>query len=135
MWWQRRLWWLCDDHERGASALELALVTPVFLLLIFTFVQAVLLWHGRDVIRAIADHVGREIRACHSRTCGKKNITGNDACNQTPSPPNGYAKEQAEAYWRVLDPGKMVHGIEAGDPAWPSETNTNVVSVTVTGKV
>lgn len=48
--------------ERGASAVEIAVLMPVFLTLIFMLVQAGLYYHAQNITQAVAQHTARTIR-------------------------------------------------------------------------
>jgi Flp pilus assembly protein TadG len=50
-------------RERGSSAIELVLVTPVLIALVFTVIQAALVWHARHVALAAAQQGDRIARA------------------------------------------------------------------------
>lgn len=52
--------------DRGAGALEFALITPIFMALAFMVVQAGLYWEARNVLNAIADDTGSMVRASTS---------------------------------------------------------------------
>jgi hypothetical protein len=53
-------------EDRGAGALEFALITPIFMTLAFMVVQAGLYWEARNVLNAIADDTGAVVRATTS---------------------------------------------------------------------
>lgn len=50
----RRRRWLAGDGERGSAAIELAILFPVFLVLILLGVQSALIFYGRTVALAAA---------------------------------------------------------------------------------
>ncbi|HVX43781.1 MAG TPA: TadE family protein [Mycobacteriales bacterium] len=50
-------------EDRGAGALEFALITPIFITLAFIVVQAGLYWEARNVLDSIADDTGSMVRA------------------------------------------------------------------------
>lgn len=52
--------------DRGAGALEFALIAPMFLALAFLIVQAGLLWEAHNVLNAIANDAGRTARSYQS---------------------------------------------------------------------
>jgi Flp pilus assembly protein TadG len=49
--------------ERGSTSLEFAMLSLVFLLLVFMTVQAALYYHARNVVKAEAEGVARTVRA------------------------------------------------------------------------
>jgi Flp pilus assembly protein TadG len=53
---------LGSDRERGVSAIEFAMLMPVFLPLIFLLVQAGLYYHAVNVTHAVAQTTARVIR-------------------------------------------------------------------------
>jgi Flp pilus assembly protein TadG len=50
-------------RERGSTSLEFAMLSVVFLLLVFLTVQAALYYHARNVVKAEAEGVARAVRA------------------------------------------------------------------------
>jgi Flp pilus assembly protein TadG len=52
-----------DGRERGSTSLEFAMLSVVFLLLVFLIVQAALYYHARNVVKAEAEGVARAVRA------------------------------------------------------------------------
>ncbi len=48
--------------QRGASAIELALYTPLMFLIIFVIVQFTLTWHGNQIASSAARQAAREAR-------------------------------------------------------------------------
>ena len=52
-----------DQRDRGSTSLEFALLSLVFLFLVFLVVQAALYFHARNVIKAEAEGVARAVRA------------------------------------------------------------------------
>jgi len=51
-----------SDAERGVSAVEFAMLMPIFLPLIFLLVQAGLYFHASNVTQAVAQTTGRVLR-------------------------------------------------------------------------
>jgi Flp pilus assembly protein TadG len=51
-----------DDRERGVSAVEFAVLMPVFLPLIFLLIQAGLYYHAVNVTQAVAQTTARVVR-------------------------------------------------------------------------
>lgn len=66
MWWRLTLWRLTWRRgrrtERGASVIELSIVAPVFLLLIFTLVQGALLLYARNIALSAAREGVSDVR-------------------------------------------------------------------------
>lgn len=52
-----------DRRDRGSTSLEFALLSLVFLFLVFLVVQSALYFHARNVIKAEAEGVARSVRA------------------------------------------------------------------------
>lgn len=52
-----------DERDRGSTSLEFALLSLVFLFLVFLVVQSALYFHARNVIKAEAEGVARSVRA------------------------------------------------------------------------
>lgn len=50
-------------RDRGSTSLEFALLSLVFLFLVFLVVQAALYFHARNVVKAEAEGVARTVRA------------------------------------------------------------------------
>lgn len=61
MWWRLTLW-RGRRTERGASVIELSIVAPVFLLLIFTLVQGALLLYARNIALSAAREGVSDVR-------------------------------------------------------------------------
>lgn len=49
-------------NDRGSSAIELVLVTPVLIALVFGLIQTALVWNARHTVSAAAQHGAREAR-------------------------------------------------------------------------
>jgi len=56
----------CCRDDRGAGALEFALITPVFMVLAFLVVQAGLYWEAQNVLNSVAVDTGRSARSYQS---------------------------------------------------------------------
>lgn len=61
MWWRLTLW-RGRRTERGASVIELSIVAPVFLLLIFTLIQGALLLYARNIALSAAREGVSDVR-------------------------------------------------------------------------
>lgn len=61
MWW-RLVLWRGRRTERGASVIELSIVAPVFLLLIFTLIQGALLLYARNIALSAAREGVSDVR-------------------------------------------------------------------------
>jgi Flp pilus assembly protein TadG len=85
-----------DRRERGSTSLEFAMLSIVFLLLVFLTVQAALYYHARNVVKAEAEGTARAVRAYPS------NVRLEDS---VPSPDRVQALAQASALaqWQLLD--------------------------------
>jgi Flp pilus assembly protein TadG len=59
---RHRRWGRRSGRERGASALEMAILTPAMLLLIMAIIQAALWFHARQVALAAAQEGARVLR-------------------------------------------------------------------------
>ena len=86
------------SSDRGSTALEFAVLSVAFLLLVFLVVQAALYYHARNVIKAEAEGVARAVRAYPATATGALR-------DQVPQPAEVQQLAQAEAakQWRVLD--------------------------------
>ena len=62
----RRCRWRHRAHERGSSALELAIVFPVTLFMVFGIIQFGVWYHAADVARAAAQEGARAASVYHS---------------------------------------------------------------------
>ncbi len=84
--------------ERGSTALEFAVLSVAFLMLVFLVVQAALYYHARNVIKAEAEGVARALRAYPATATGPLR-------DQVPSPGQVQALAETEAInqWRILD--------------------------------
>jgi Flp pilus assembly protein TadG len=112
--------------DRGSTALEFAVLSVAFLLLVFLVVQAALYYHARNVIKAEAEGVARAVRAYPSTATGPLR-------DQVPPPGQVQALAQAEAsrQWQILD--------NSGDTTSAPEVQAGVVGfdqvrVTVSAK-
>jgi Flp pilus assembly protein TadG len=89
------------DRERGVSAVEFAVLMPVFLPLIFLLVQAGLYYHAVNVTHAVAQTTARVIRT-YPGNPGQAPVT------QVPS--GGQLQPQAQRVavetWEALDANK-----------------------------
>lgn len=87
-----------ERRDRGSTTLEFAMLSVVFLLLVFLIVQAALYFHARNVIKAEAEGAARAVRAYP--------VTATDAPRDT-VPPQSKITELADAaarhQWKLLD--------------------------------
>jgi TadE-like protein len=92
---------LGSDRERGVSAVEFAVLMPVFLPLIFLLVQAGLYYHAVNVTHAVAQTTARVIRT-YPGGVGQAPVT------QVPD--EGVLQPQADRVavetWQALDANK-----------------------------
>jgi Flp pilus assembly protein TadG len=92
---------LGSDRERGVSAVEFAVLMPVFLPLIFLLVQAGLYYHAVNVTHAVAQTTGRVIRT-YPGGAGQAPVTT--------LPSQGDLQAQADRVsvetWQALDANK-----------------------------
>ena len=86
--------------ERGSTALEFAVLSVAFLLLVFFVVQAALYYHARNVVKAEAEAVARAVRAYPARAAGA-------LADQVPPPDQlqQLARTEAARQWQILDNG------------------------------
>lgn len=56
------MWWRGRRTQRGASAIELSIVAPLFLLLIFTLIQGALLLYARNIALSAAREGVSDVR-------------------------------------------------------------------------
>ena len=87
-----------DRQERGSTSLEFAMLSVVFLALVFFVVQAALYYHARNVVKAEAEGVARAVRAYPT------NVQLED---QVPSAAQveALARTAAREQWQRLDGG------------------------------
>ncbi|HEV7655768.1 MAG TPA: TadE/TadG family type IV pilus assembly protein [Mycobacteriales bacterium] len=83
-------------QERGSTSLEFAMLSVVFLLLVFLTVQAALYYHARNVIKAEAEGTARAVRAYPS------NVQLEDSV-PSPAQVQALAQSSALAQWQLLD--------------------------------
>ena len=88
------------SSDRGSTALEFAVLSVAFLLLVFFVVQAALYYHARNVIKAEAEGVARAVRAYPATATGPLR-------DQVPPPAQVQELAQTEAtrQWHILDNG------------------------------
>ena len=112
--------------DRGSTALEFAVLSVAFLMIVFFVVQAALYYHARNVIKAEAEGVARAIRAYPATATGPLR-------DQVPSQPQvqELARTEAARQWRILDNG----GDTTSAPAARAEVvGFDQVRVTVSAK-
>jgi hypothetical protein len=90
-----------DDRERGVSAVEFAMLMPVFLPLIFLLVQAGLYYHAVNVTHAVAQTTARVIRT-YPGGVGQAPVTRVPTGGEL----EPRANEVAVATWEALDANK-----------------------------
>lgn len=87
-----------ERRERGSTTLEFAMLSVVFLLLVFLIVQAALFYHARNVIKAEAEGTARAVRAYPA--------TATQALRDKVPPAakvQALADIEARKQWRILD--------------------------------
>ncbi|HVQ93906.1 MAG TPA: TadE/TadG family type IV pilus assembly protein [Mycobacteriales bacterium] len=92
---------LGEDRERGVSAVEFAMLMPVFLPLIFLLVQAGLYYHAVNVTHAVAQTTARVIRT-YPGGVGQAPVTRVPTRGEL----EPRAREVAVATWETLDANK-----------------------------
>lgn len=105
--------------ERAVSAIEMSIVAPVFLLLIFSVVQGALWFYGRNVALTAAREGASHLRLAAS--AGSVEASGYEAV----------AEETAEAYASEVG---MLHGADAVAMTGMGE-GEDYAQVTVTGTI
>jgi Flp pilus assembly protein TadG len=109
------------DRERGASAVEFAMIMPVFLPLIFLLVQAGLYFHAVNVTQAVAQTTSRVLRTLPA---------GQASDTQTLLPDQGTlnadAQRVATETWQSLDANKTSSEPQATADIVPVENELNV---------
>lgn len=113
------------DHDRGSSAIELVLVTPLMILLVFGLIQAGLVWNARHVVDAAAQHGAREARTATALTAAISTATVPDGTL------NPASDEQLRA--STLAFLRQIGGRGLADPAVSVRRDGSFVTVTVTG--
>lgn len=88
------------SSDRGSTALEFAVLSVAFLLLVFFVVQAALYYHARNVVKAEAEGIARAVRAYPATASGALR-------DQVPPPyqVQELARTEAARQWRILDNG------------------------------
>jgi Flp pilus assembly protein TadG len=87
-------------RDSGSTAVEFAVLSVAFLVLVFLAVQAALYYHARNVVKAIAEESARAARAWPSGT-------GESTVDRIPGLAIVQSRADAEAHrqWRILDRG------------------------------
>ncbi|HYT10742.1 MAG TPA: TadE family protein [Mycobacteriales bacterium] len=85
-------------RDSGSTALEFAVLSVAFLVLVFLVVQAALYYHARNVVKAIAEESARAARAQPAGAGGR-------TVDRIPGPEviEIRAEEEARRQWRLLD--------------------------------
>jgi Flp pilus assembly protein TadG len=129
---------LGNDRERGVSAVEFAVLMPVFLPLIFLLVQAGLYFHAVNVIQAVAQTTGRVIRT-YPGSPGQADPTPGSPGQADPTtvlPTQRQLQDQASRVavetWQQLDANKTAEQPVAAVDL-PLD-GTNQVTVTITSR-
>ena len=115
-----------DRGERGSTALEFAVLSVAFLLIVFFVVQAALYYHARNVVKAEAEGAARAVRAYPATATGplRYEVPPPDRVRQL-------ARDEAAKQWRILDNG----GDTTSAPEADAEVvDFNQVRVTVSAK-
>jgi Flp pilus assembly protein TadG len=88
--------------DRGASAVEMAVLMPVFMFLILVLVQAGLYYHARNVADAVAQSAARQVRS-YPGEAGTvvRDVPGNGEIKSR-------AVEEAQNAWVALDNGNAL---------------------------
>ncbi len=106
------------DGERGSAAVELVLITPVLIALIFGVAQTALVWHARNLVTAAAQQGARLARAETATTSATSRVSAGA---------DQLVTDQTLSYLRQLSGGLLSH---------PQVTLTRIsgfVTVTVSG--
>lgn len=104
--------------ERGSSALELVLLTPLLIALVFGLIQTALLWNDRHLVGAAAQHGARLARS-------------SVALQPLGATPSAAADEAVrESTLRFLN---QTGGQSLGDPTVTVSRTGQYVTVTVSG--
>ncbi len=85
-----------DERDRGSTSLEFALLSLVFLFLVFMVVQAALYFHARNVIKAEAEGVARAVRAYPTTAQLEDTVP-------TQAQVRALAQTSAREQWELLD--------------------------------
>ena len=67
-----------DPRDRGSSAIELVLITPVLIALVFGLIQTALVWNARHTVSAAAQHGARAARTSTALVPVVTNASSND---------------------------------------------------------
>jgi Flp pilus assembly protein TadG len=115
--------------ERGASAVEYAVLTPVFLVLAFLIIQAGMYYYARNIAQSAAEDAARAARATQASASDIQNPLSQ------PFPSQDQLQTRAQTGFdntvRALDPD---HGFfRGGTVQAQGDVNTGLVTIDVRG--
>src|SRR5687767_8085023 len=110
----------CRD-EAGSSALELVLLTPVLIALVFGLVQTALVWNAQHTVGAAAQHGARQARTATALHAGLTPDTGSTAVSD----------EQVRN--STLQYLRQIGGAGLAEPSVTVQHDGDYVTVTVSG--
>ena len=109
------------DSDRGSSAIELVLITPVLIALVFGLIQTALVWNARHTVSSAAQHGARLARTA---TALNPSVTAAVITADT-------TDEQVTA--SALQYLRQTGGAGLADPSVTIQHDGSYVTVTVTG--
>ncbi len=115
--------------ERGTSAVEYAVLTPVFLVLCFLIIQAGMYYYARNIAQSAAEDAARSARATQATRSDIDNPLG----QSFPSPAELQARAQAgyDNTLNALDPNQSF--FRGGSVQAQGDENSGLVTIDVRG--
>ena len=114
--------------DQGSSAIELVLVTPVLIALVFGLIQTALVWDARHTVSAAAQHGAREARSATALAASVSNAVSAGAGDPASDPAaDAQVRASTLAYLRQIG-GQGLH-----NPTVTVRHDGTFVIVTVSG--
>lgn len=107
--------------DRGSSAIELVLITPVLIALVFGLIQTALVWNARHTVSAAAQHGARDARSSTALLPAVTAASGSDPA----------VDEQVRT--STLDYLRQIGGQSLQNPTVDIRHDGLFVNITVTG--
>jgi Flp pilus assembly protein TadG len=115
------------DEDRGSSAIELVLITPVLIALVFGLIQTALVWNARHTVSSAAQHGARLARTATALNPTVIEAAGDAGATDTSTASDELVKASTLQYLR------QTGGAGLADPTVTIRHDGSYVSVTVTG--
>jgi Flp pilus assembly protein TadG len=116
--------------ERGSSALELVLITPVLIALVFGLVQTALVWNARHTVGAAAQHGARLARTATALSPAVTTTSSTTAGTTTDATSSAAQAQIQSSTLRFL---RQIGGASLRHPTVTIEHQGTDVVVTVSG--